>query len=200
MSLCAVLIYQAETPRASLLFWLINSASHPLILHSHALTLSLRGWYLPCFWLTADLSLPPIACPLSLLVWVSVVVIVFFLFLFLCSLPHFFKFPKPHYWSCLIVFVSHFSHHHFSDIFLPLLLSVFCLLPCCFHVFSMSFVPSVSCDFKLLTQHIVSLSSFITGSYDRTCRIWDTASGEELRTLEGHRNVVYAITFNNPYG
>ncbi|KAF3848039.1 hypothetical protein F7725_021067 [Dissostichus mawsoni] len=43
-------------------------------------------------------------------------------------------------------------------------------------------------------------SRFITGSYDRTCRVWDTASGSELHTLEGHRNVVYAIAFNNPYG
>ena len=42
--------------------------------------------------------------------------------------------------------------------------------------------------------------SFITGSYDRTCKVWDTASGEELHTLDGHRNVVYAISFNNPYG
>lgn len=41
---------------------------------------------------------------------------------------------------------------------------------------------------------------FITGSYDRTCKVWDTASGEELHTLEGHKNVVYAIAFNNPYG
>lgn len=41
---------------------------------------------------------------------------------------------------------------------------------------------------------------FITGSYDRTCKIWSTASGEELLTLEGHKNVVYAIAFNNPYG
>lgn len=46
----------------------------------------------------------------------------------------------------------------------------------------------------------VFLHSFITGSYDRTCKVWDTASGEELHTLEGHRNVVYAIAFNNPYG
>ena len=30
--------------------------------------------------------------------------------------------------------------------------------------------------------------------------MWDTASGEELHTLEGHRNVVYAIAFNNPFG
>lgn len=41
---------------------------------------------------------------------------------------------------------------------------------------------------------------FITGSYDRTCRVWNTLSGAELLTLEGHRNVVYAIAFNNPYG
>lgn len=50
-------------------------------------------------------------------------------------------------------------------------------------------------------QKLFSLCfSFITGSYDRTCKVWDTASGEELRTLEGHRNVVYTIAFNNPYG
>ena len=63
--------------------------------------------------------------------------------------------------------------------------------------------------FQVLRAHILPLtnvafnksgSSFITGSYDRTCKVWDTASGEELHTLEGHRNVVYAIAFNNPYG
>ncbi len=43
-------------------------------------------------------------------------------------------------------------------------------------------------------------SRFITGSYDRTCRIWDTASGEEMHVLDGHKNVVYAIAFNNPFG
>ena len=42
--------------------------------------------------------------------------------------------------------------------------------------------------------------SFITGSYDRTCKVWDTMSGEELLMLEGHKNVVYAIAYNNPYG
>ena len=41
---------------------------------------------------------------------------------------------------------------------------------------------------------------FITWSYDRTCKIWRTETGEELLTLEGHRNVVYAIAFNNPWG
>lgn len=41
---------------------------------------------------------------------------------------------------------------------------------------------------------------FITGSYDRTCKVWDTYSGEEMLTLEGHKNVVYTIAFNNPFG
>ena len=27
-----------------------------------------------------------------------------------------------------------------------------------------------------------------------------TLSGEELLTLDGHKNVVYAIAFNNPFG
>ncbi|XP_027542064.1 dynein assembly factor with WDR repeat domains 1 isoform X3 [Neopelma chrysocephalum] len=63
--------------------------------------------------------------------------------------------------------------------------------------------------FKVLRTHILPLtnvafnksgSRFITGSYDRTCKLWDTASGEELHTLEEHKNVVYAIAFNNPYG
>uniref|UniRef100_A0A3Q3NKT4 Dynein assembly factor with WDR repeat domains 1 n=1 Tax=Labrus bergylta TaxID=56723 RepID=A0A3Q3NKT4_9LABR len=65
------------------------------------------------------------------------------------------------------------------------------------------------CFFKELKAHVLPLtnvafdksgSRFITGSYDRTCRVWDTASGTELHTLEGHKNVVYAIAFNNPYG
>lgn len=41
---------------------------------------------------------------------------------------------------------------------------------------------------------------FITGSYDQTCRVWDTKSGENLVTLKGHKNVVYALSFNLPYG
>ena len=32
------------------------------------------------------------------------------------------------------------------------------------------------------------------------CKVWDTASGNELVTLKGHKNVVYAISFNNPFG
>jgi len=41
---------------------------------------------------------------------------------------------------------------------------------------------------------------FITGSYDRTCKLWDTETGEELLTLKGHKNIVYCLSFNNPYG
>jgi len=63
--------------------------------------------------------------------------------------------------------------------------------------------------FKILRAHILPLTNcafnkagdkFITGSYDRTCKVWDTATGEELLSLEGHRNVVYAIAFNKPFG
>jgi dynein assembly factor with WDR repeat domains 1 len=63
--------------------------------------------------------------------------------------------------------------------------------------------------FKILRAHILPLTNcafnksgdkFITGSYDRSCKVWNTLTGDELLTLEGHRNVVYAIAFNNPYG
>ena len=63
--------------------------------------------------------------------------------------------------------------------------------------------------FKILRAHILPLTNcafnksgdrFITGSYDRTCKVWNTLTGEELLTLEGHKNVVYAIAFNNPFG
>ena len=30
--------------------------------------------------------------------------------------------------------------------------------------------------------------------------MWNTSTGDELLTLDGHRNVVYAIAFNNPWG
>jgi dynein assembly factor with WDR repeat domains 1 len=41
---------------------------------------------------------------------------------------------------------------------------------------------------------------FITGSYDQTCKVWNTFTGEQLQSLEGHTSVVYALAFNNPYG
>ena len=43
-------------------------------------------------------------------------------------------------------------------------------------------------------------SRFITGSYDRTCQIWDTETGNLLHKLEGHKNAVYALAFNVPFG
>lgn len=63
--------------------------------------------------------------------------------------------------------------------------------------------------FKVLRAHVLPLTNcafnksgdkFITGSYDRTCKVWNTYTGEEIHTLEGHKNVVYAIAFNNPFG
>uniref|UniRef100_A0A4W5K5E1 Uncharacterized protein n=1 Tax=Hucho hucho TaxID=62062 RepID=A0A4W5K5E1_9TELE len=43
--------------------------------------------------------------------------------------------------------------------------------------------------------HVLPLSNvgFNKSGLTMTCKIWDTASGEELHTLEGHRYVVYAI-------
>jgi dynein assembly factor with WDR repeat domains 1 len=69
-----------------------------------------------------------------------------------------------------------------------------------------------SADFtlsKILRAHVLPLTNcafnkngdkFVTGSYDRTCKVWDTDSGEELHVLEGHKNVVYCVAFDNPYG
>ncbi|KAA3677223.1 dynein assembly factor with WDR repeat domains 1 [Paragonimus westermani] len=63
-------------------------------------------------------------------------------------------------------------------------------------------------SYKVLRAHILPLTNvafdksgkhFITGSYDRTCKIWETETGSEVNTLEGHRNVVYAIAFNLPF-
>lgn len=68
-------------------------------------------------------------------------------------------------------------------------------------------------EFKLMKvvrkAHVLPLTNcafnksgdrFITGSYDQTCKVWDTHSGEQLLSLEGHDSVVYALAFNNPFG
>ena len=39
-----------------------------------------------------------------------------------------------------------------------------------------------------------------TASDDQTVRVWDVGTCKCLHTLEGHKNVVYAIAFNNPFG
>jgi len=63
--------------------------------------------------------------------------------------------------------------------------------------------------FKVLRAHLLPLtncafnksgSKFITGSYDRTCKVWDTNTGQELLSLDEHTNVVYTMAFNNPFG
>lgn len=63
--------------------------------------------------------------------------------------------------------------------------------------------------FKVLRAHLLPLTNcafnksgdrFITGSYDRTCKVWDTNTGTEMLSLEEHKNVVYTMAFNNPYG
>lgn len=56
------------------------------------------------------------------------------------------------------------------------------------------------CDVESGFEPSAGVPRFITGSYDRTCKVWDTITGKELLKLEGHKNVVYAIAFNNPYG
>ena len=49
--------------------------------------------------------------------------------------------------------------------------------------------------------HSSSLPPALPYSSTMSCaQIWDTATGSELLTLEGHKNVVYAIAFNNPFG
>lgn len=63
--------------------------------------------------------------------------------------------------------------------------------------------------FKVLRAHLLPLTNcafnksgdkFITGSYDRTCKVWDTNTGQELLSLDEHNNVVYCMAFNNPFG
>jgi dynein assembly factor with WDR repeat domains 1 len=63
--------------------------------------------------------------------------------------------------------------------------------------------------FKVLKAHVLPLTNccfnkngdkFLTGSYDRTCKVWDTMTGKEQVSLEDHKNVVYTMAFNVPYG
>lgn len=61
--------------------------------------------------------------------------------------------------------------------------------------------------YKTLQTHILPLTNVdfdrsgqkcITGSYDRTCRIWNVETGEEVNVLKGHENVVFSVAFNYP--
>ncbi|XP_017790200.1 PREDICTED: dynein assembly factor with WDR repeat domains 1-like [Habropoda laboriosa] len=60
--------------------------------------------------------------------------------------------------------------------------------------------------YKTLHTHLLPLTNVafdklgkrcLTGSYDRTCKVWDIDNGTELLTLEGHQNAVYTVSFNN---
>ncbi|CAO1438001.1 unnamed protein product [Diamesa serratosioi] len=61
--------------------------------------------------------------------------------------------------------------------------------------------------YKTFCAHILPLTNVdfdrsgkrcISGSYDRTCRIWNVDSGEEMNVLKGHENVVFSVAFNYP--
>jgi dynein assembly factor with WDR repeat domains 1 len=54
-------------------------------------------------------------------------------------------------------------------------------------------MPLTNCTFDK------SGSRFATGSYDRIAKIWDTKTGKEIHSLQGHQNVVYCLAFNNPF-
>lgn len=41
---------------------------------------------------------------------------------------------------------------------------------------------------------------FVTGSFDATCKVWSTDSGELLMSLKGHKKTVYSVAFNTVYG
>lgn len=61
--------------------------------------------------------------------------------------------------------------------------------------------------FKTLKSHVLPLTNVcfdksgmrcITGSYDRTCRIWNIEKGCEDTVLKGHENVVFSVGYNFP--
>lgn len=36
----------------------------------------------------------------------------------------------------------------------------------------------------------------LTGGYDKTVKLWEVATGKEIRTFKGHANIVYAVAFS----
>jgi WD40 repeat protein len=38
--------------------------------------------------------------------------------------------------------------------------------------------------------------TMVSGSFDKTVRVWDVESGKELRELEGHSNIVTSVCFS----
>jgi len=63
--------------------------------------------------------------------------------------------------------------------------------------------------FKSINAHLLPLTNCafnksgnlcLTASYDRTAKVINVLNGKETASLEGHKNVVYAVAFNNPFG
>eukprot|EP00768_Dysnectes_brevis_P006195 gnl/Dysnectes_brevis/4783_a6593_430.p1 GENE.gnl/Dysnectes_brevis/4783_a6593_430~~gnl/Dysnectes_brevis/4783_a6593_430.p1 ORF type:complete len:428 (-),score=58.84 gnl/Dysnectes_brevis/4783_a6593_430:66-1349(-) len=61
---------------------------------------------------------------------------------------------------------------------------------------------------RLLKSHLLPITTcafnktgdrFLTASHDRTAKVWDTQTGEVLKTLEGHDNTIFAVAFDYPY-
>ena len=60
------------------------------------------------------------------------------------------------------------------------------------------------CDLKIFRGHSNGVtclqfddSVLITGSYDTTIKVWDIATGEEIRTLEGHTSGIRCLQFDD---
>ena len=60
------------------------------------------------------------------------------------------------------------------------------------------------CDLKIFRGHLNGVmclqfddSVLITGSYDTTMKVWDIATGEEIRTLEGHTSGIRCLQFDD---
>lgn len=51
--------------------------------------------------------------------------------------------------------------------------------------------PLTNCGFSKYGDY------FATSSYDRTCKIWDSNSGNLVTTLSGHRNAVFCLNFSH---
>ena len=44
----------------------------------------------------------------------------------------------------------------------------------------------------------IGFNRCVTGSYDRTARIWNVDTGDEIHALQGHENGVFSVKFNYP--
>ncbi len=57
-------------------------------------------------------------------------------------------------------------------------------------------LPGTVLAFSPDSQRLAVAVGAVTGQKDETVKIWDTATGQEIRTLRGHANVVTAVAFN----